>query len=119
MLYQLGEIYRGLAPDGVYICITPSRIAGPHDISKYFSPVAEGFHLREYTNAELTRLFRQAGFSRLTSYIGGQGYYLKVPGSLVRCVESVVGRLPDRLRAAVAGFFPVRAMLGVILVATK
>ncbi len=118
-LVQLGEIYRCLSPDGVYICITPSRVAGPHDISKYFSPVAEGFHLHEYTNAELNTLFLRAGFSRLTSYIGGQGYYLKVPSWLVRFVEGVVGRLPDRLRSKVANFFPVRAILGVILVAIK
>ena len=118
-LVQLGEIYRCLSPEGVYICITPSRVAGPHDISKYFSPVAEGFHLHEYTNAELSKLFQRAGFSRLASYIGGQGYYLRAPGGLVRFVEGIVGRLPDRLRTSVAGFFPVRAILGVILVATK
>jgi len=30
---QLGNIYRALKPGGVYICITPNRISGPHDIS--------------------------------------------------------------------------------------
>lgn len=66
-LAQLGEMYRCLSPDGVYIYMTPSREAGPHDISKYFSPIAEGFHLHEYTNSELSKLFLRAGFSRLTS----------------------------------------------------
>ena len=36
-----------------FICLTPHRSTGPHDMSKYFGDVATGFHLKEYTNKEL------------------------------------------------------------------
>ena len=48
-LEQLRSIYQVLAPGGVYVCITPNRLNGPHDISGYFADVATGLHLKEYT----------------------------------------------------------------------
>ena len=48
-LEQLQGIWRALRPGGVYICLTPNRVNGPHDISQYFDSVATGFHLKEYT----------------------------------------------------------------------
>lgn len=58
---QLHNIYRALAPGGVYICLTPNGFTGPHDVSKYFDDVATGFHLKEYTTTELHDLFRAVG----------------------------------------------------------
>ena len=51
---QLQNIYNVLTPGGIYICITPNRLSGPHDISKYFDTMASGFHLKEYTVSELS-----------------------------------------------------------------
>lgn len=45
--HQLKNIYAALKPSGKYICITPNRLYGPTDISKYFDDVAKGFHLKE------------------------------------------------------------------------
>ena len=59
---HLQEVYRVLSPGGAYICATPNRLNGPHDISKYFDREATGFHLKEYTTTELYGLFRQEGF---------------------------------------------------------
>jgi SAM-dependent methyltransferase len=42
---QLEGIWRALRPGGVYICITPNRVSGPHDISSHFDSIATGFHL--------------------------------------------------------------------------
>jgi SAM-dependent methyltransferase len=39
---QLQSVHRALAPGGAYVCITPSRLTGPHDVSKHFDPVATG-----------------------------------------------------------------------------
>src|SRR5215212_158900 len=44
-LLHLREIRRLLAPGGRYVCVTPNRLWGPHDISRYFSDVPEGLHL--------------------------------------------------------------------------
>lgn len=60
---QLENIYSSLVDGGIYICLTPSKLYGPHDISKYFDSVATGFHLKEYTITELNKLFQQVGFS--------------------------------------------------------
>ena len=45
-------------PDGVgvYICITPNRVSGPHDVSRGFDEVATGFHMHEYTGREIRPL---------------------------------------------------------------
>ncbi len=73
---QLKNIYRALVPGGMYICITPNRLTGPHDVSEYFDDVATGLHLREYTNRELEALFTDVGFSKTKSLIKSQGYKL-------------------------------------------
>lgn len=63
---HLQDALRLLRPGGRYVCVTPNRLLGPHDISKYFEKVASGFHLREYTHRELARAFRRAGFSKVS-----------------------------------------------------
>ena len=78
-LEQLRNLFTAIAPGGSYMCVTPSRLNGPHDVSKFFDPVARGFHLKEYTNAELARLFRAVGFSRVVPYAGFRGRYLRLP----------------------------------------
>jgi predicted SAM-dependent methyltransferase len=40
---QLKQIYTALTPGGLYICTTPNRLTGPHDVSKYFDETAAGF----------------------------------------------------------------------------
>lgn len=118
-LKQLRNIYQSIAPGGVYICITPSRLCGPHDVSKYFDEEATGFHLKEYTQAELSQLFYQVGFSKLQAYIGGKGIYLKFPLFVIKIVENILSQLPFKLRKKLGNFLPIRALLGVILVGQK
>jgi SAM-dependent methyltransferase len=116
---QLQGLFRCLKSEGVYICITPNRLAGPHDVSKYFDSVSTGFHLREYTNQELHNLFTQIGFSRITTYAGGKGIYFKCPIVLTICCEAILSRIPLTFRYRVGNWLPFRAILGVILVAEK
>lgn len=118
-LKQLRNIYQSIAPRGVYICITPNRLCGPHDVSKYFDEEATGFHLKEYTQGELSELFYQVGFSKLKAYIGGKGIYLRFPLFLIKIVESILEKLPFKLRKKLGNFLPIRALLGVILVGQK
>jgi SAM-dependent methyltransferase len=118
-LDQLRDLYRLLDWGGVYICITPNRLAGPHDVSKHFDETATGFHLKEYTHTELSDLFKRVGFSNLTTYIGGKGLYIRFPADPIQWFESVLNRLPFAWRSKLARTFPARALLGVILVAQK
>jgi SAM-dependent methyltransferase len=52
---------------GCYILRTPHVLAGPHDISKYFSDLPQGFHLKEWTYSEIRPLLRKAGFTKVSS----------------------------------------------------
>jgi SAM-dependent methyltransferase len=63
-LLHMREMHRVLAPGGRYICVTPNRLWGPHDVSRYFSDVPVGLHLREYTHNELLRMMKDAGFRK-------------------------------------------------------
>ena len=62
-IVQLTNIKNALTNGGKYICITPNRINGPHDISRYFDKEASGFHLKEYTFTDLNKIFKNIGFS--------------------------------------------------------
>jgi glycosyltransferase involved in cell wall biosynthesis len=95
---QLGQIAKALAPGGTYLVITPHRLSGPHDISKFFSTKAEGFHLKEYTYRELRQLFRAAGLINTSVWAGLKGRFFKVPESIVLGLESVLGILPRPMR---------------------
>lgn len=98
-LEQVKEIYRALAPGGAYVCITPNRLTGPHDISQHFTTVACGFHLREYTISDLRDLFLKVGFRdvRVAIALGGE-VLVVVPARLYSLAESGLARLPRRAR---------------------
>jgi SAM-dependent methyltransferase len=110
---QLANIHEVLTPGGVYVCITPSRYTGPHDISKYFSHTPTGFHLKEYTTTELIGMFRAAGFSRFRVF-SSRRMPLVVPASPVVWMERILDRLPLASRRRVAGWAPVRMWLSVL-----
>ncbi len=117
-LEQLKGIWRALRPGGVYICITPNRLNGPHDISQYFDSVATGFHLKEYTVAELSRLFRQVGFRKVDALLGRRGTCVPFPVAPVVAGEAVLRLMPSKARQML-GRTVGRAFLGVRLRGTK
>jgi SAM-dependent methyltransferase len=116
---QLKNIYNTLVPGGVYICITPNRLSGPHDISRYFDEVATGFHLKEYTTLELGSLFRKVGFSQVKVYIGAKGKYIYFPTFPIVLCEILLGKLPYALRKSISTILPIRLLLGIRLVGIK
>jgi len=96
---QVRNIRAALVDGGKYVCITPNRLTGPHDVSKHFTDVAVGFHLREYTIAELRTLFLSSGFrdARVCLALGGEVLAI-LPGSFYVVIERVLARLPRRVR---------------------
>jgi SAM-dependent methyltransferase len=117
-LEQLEGIWRALRPGGVYICITPSRLNGPHDVSQHFDSVATGFHLKEYAVGELSRLFRKVGFRKVQALLGRRGAFVPVAVAPVIAGEKVLELLPPSPRQVLARTVG-RAFLGVRLVGTK
>lgn len=67
---HLAELQRMLRPGGISVTVTPNRIYGPHDVSRYFDDEPAGLHLREYSHRDLVRLYRSAGFSRVHRLVG-------------------------------------------------
>ncbi len=116
---QLENLFAALRPGGRYLCITPNRLNGPHDVSRGFDDAATGFHLREYTVRDLTRLFREVGFRRLRCRVRWGRGYCEVPPGLPVLIETLLAPLPVRWRRAVADLAPVRAFLNIRLVGLK
>ena len=116
---QLQEIRRVLKPDACYVCSTPSRVTGPHDISAYFGYEPAGFHLREYDHASLAGLFHNAGFRSVKARFSIKGRKLTLPVGAVTWVEKLLLRLPQATRARLAQIGPVRNLAGVLLIGRK
>lgn len=116
---QLSEVYRVLKPGGRYMCITPSRVTGPHDVSCYFDYEATCLHLREYDYGALRALFRRAGFRvfACSATIRGREIHLAYPA--IRAAERGLLLLPPRIRANLTSSAPVQALLGLTVVAEK
>jgi SAM-dependent methyltransferase len=112
---QLRHLHAALAPGGVYLCITPSRLTGPHDISGVFDREATGFHLKEYTVGDLSALFRQVGFSKVCIVFGGRGKFTLLPTWPAVLCEKLLDLLPHGLRKAIALKPPFRWLFGVRL----
>lgn len=116
---QLANIHRSLAPGGRYVCFTPNRLNGPHDISSYFDDVASGFHLREYTARDIRRLFRAAGFEDVRFYAAAKGRVAECPYWLLAALEGALELLPRWISQRLAGTRALRALLGLRVVARK
>lgn len=114
---QLQNVFRALKKDGVYFCITPNRLSGPHDVSRNFDAAATGLHLKEYTVTELDRIFRKVGFSKTKIYLGVSGIFL--PVFPYKIIEKLLDMLPQRARKLLTFNKIVRFLLGVKLVGTK
>jgi len=95
-------VYRALKKGGVYICITPHRYAGPHDISRFFERRASGFHLHEYTHAEIVAMFRDAGFDRIRPCKRAGLHYFMIPYLPLRMIERMLEPVPYLLRRSMA-----------------
>jgi SAM-dependent methyltransferase len=99
---QLAEIHRVLKPGGIYYCVTPNRLFGPHDISGVFETVAKGLHLKEYTIGDLARLFRNAGFEEICDDFHWGSRRFRAPIPAIRAAEFLIGLLPWRARIRLA-----------------
>lgn len=116
---HLASVQNALIDGGHYVIFTPNRFTGPHDISKSFSPIAQGLHLKEYTVTEMRHALLKSKFKKILCYAGGKGIYLRVPIVLPLFLESVLGILPFSLARTLAEFLLFKALLGIILVGRK
>jgi hypothetical protein len=105
---QLHNIAKALKPGGRYICITPNRLNGPHDVSSGFDEVARGFPLHEYTHGELGRALRDAGFHRVRNLEQAHGRAFSRCVQALRTVHASAAQIVERAggRAVVVPLAP-------------
>jgi SAM-dependent methyltransferase len=66
------EAHRVLRRGGVLSVETPNRTTGPQDISREFTEVAQGLHLKEYSVYEVLHQFKVAGFTTVRGLLAPQ-----------------------------------------------
>lgn len=109
-----------LKSNGKLILITPHRLTGPHDISRFFTDTPEGFHLKEYTYSELTSLLLSSGFSKVKAYVGHKkAGYFPVSTSLIIAIEKIYDRFPMGLKRKLRSNSLLLNLFGMKLVAWK
>lgn len=91
-------VARALKPGGMYVLDTPHAFSGPHDISRYFSHTAQGFHMHEWTYGEIAALGRRHGFDRMSIYRFGRRWDTPLASAATRLAETVLRLLPEKLR---------------------
>jgi SAM-dependent methyltransferase len=116
---QLKNIFRALKPNGKYFCRTPNRLSGPHDISGFFDNEATGFHLKEYTVSDLTKLLRSIGFRKFQVIIGAHGMFITLSCWPIILLEKILSSLPIAVGRPIGRFAPFRLILGIKLLAIK
>jgi len=119
VLEQLKDIYDVLTIGGIYICRTPHRYSGPHDISKHFDNVATCFHLKEYTVSELTELFKLAGFRKVRYEIIPKGVRLAIPLLVIKIVEMLLANLSFSFKRVFTRNLPLRPLFNFCIIGTK
>jgi len=117
-LKQLSNIQSVLKPGGIYICITPNRISGPHDISRYFDDIASGFHLKEYTFEDMKKIFREAGFNRVAA-ITKIPFFPISPLFPYILLEKWIRAIPRPWRKSVARQWFIQRLLYIRILAVK
>jgi hypothetical protein len=78
--------------------------------------IASGLHLKEYTNVELSDLFKVAGFRRIRHFAGARGKYVQVADGILGQCEKRARHVPPNHRKRSKLF---RALLGVRIVGDK
>jgi len=88
-------VRRLLRPGGRYLFRTPHRHSGPHDVSQFFSDEPQGFHLKEWTYGELTRLLSAVGYRSVSGcFWAGGRRLIRLPRLVFAGCETISGRLP-------------------------
>jgi 2-polyprenyl-3-methyl-5-hydroxy-6-metoxy-1,4-benzoquinol methylase len=113
---QLVNIFKALRRGGAYVCVTPNRLCGPHDVSAHFDTEPTGLHLKEYSNDDLVRMFQDDGFRKCKALLSYKQFVLPplLPIWPFVLVERILQLMPRGLARTFAKF-----LIGVKLVAVK
>ena len=109
-----------LKEKGKIVIITPHRLTGPHDVSRYFSDEAEGFHLKEYTYKEMKAVLKAAGFNRIKGYVGYNKLgYVGININLLILAEKIYSVCPKLFRKKARSNSVIFNFFGLKIIAKK
>ena len=103
-LFHFNLVFRLLKYKGKYVFRTPHAFVGPTDISRYFSDVAEGFHLKEWTYADLYAVIKKIGYSKISEYWYAKGIMIKIPFWWMHNLEKIIKLFPREICRKVSRF---------------
>jgi SAM-dependent methyltransferase len=111
---HLETVKRILKHGGVYLFRTPHAYNGPHDVSKYFSHISEGFHLKEWTFNELKDLLIEIGYRDVYAVWNAKNITIRLPFFYFSTVETILSIMPAGIKRRVSRYLlPTIAMLAV------
>lgn len=91
-------VHRLLKTNGRYVFCTPQKLCGPFDISRHFSDLPQGFHLKEWTFKELAQIIKSTGFSHWQGFWYISGIRFWMPKCLILVLERLIKLLPVKVR---------------------
>lgn len=112
---HLELILRALKPGGFYLFSTPHCFTGPHDISRHFSDVPQGFHLKEWTHYEFFDLLKELGFSECLPVRQGKPVTSGLMRAVLLGLERAISMFPRRLQKKLGD----KLFQNVVLLASK
>lgn len=116
---QLISVIDKMKKGAIFELITPHKYKGPHDVSKYFSNIAEGLHLKEYKVSELKKVLKDVGFVQLKIVFKIRSLVLLLPIDFVIVIETILTLLPFRLRRFVMNKFGLKQLFFIRTLSTK
>lgn len=110
------EAHRLLRPNGLLIVETPNCRTGPQDISRGYTRVPQGLHLKEWSVRELIQLFQDAGFTGIRGSLAPQ-YLARRSMTVHRMsrVPATVKNIQDRILLSIIPTLRLRTIVGKLL----
>jgi ubiquinone/menaquinone biosynthesis C-methylase UbiE len=116
---QLTSVFNVLKKGGTYTCITPNKLIGPADISRFYTKNLVGFHLKEYSTTDLSRLFRKIGFSKVYAHIYVKGQYIFIPLFVLQGIEFLLSLFSIKIRKRVTQLSIINRLFNAFITAKK
>lgn len=110
LIDQLKTIKRILKKGGVFEMITPNRLNGPHDVSKYFTDIASGLHLKEYDYRQLRDILNQIGLKKIKVIFKVRKLVLLLPINFLIIIEVILELIPRNFRMQMMEKFPIKQL---------
>lgn len=118
--HHIKQYYNMLKVGGKLVVITPNYLTGPHDISREYSKIPEGFHMKEYSYKELKKLLHEVGFRKIKILWGSKKLgYRSISPSIFILFENLYGFFPLSIRYKLKSNAFLKSLFGIKILCEK